>query len=70
MEPYKNLGVEYESGPDLIRVKFSDGSVYLYTDASAGAHNINQMNQLASNGQRLNSFININVRKAYAGKAR
>jgi hypothetical protein len=75
MERYRNLGgdsgiVAYESGPDFIRVQFSDGAIYLYTYASAGAQNIEYMKQLASSGQGLNSFINRAVRKAYARKER
>ena len=36
MEPYKNLSgnsgvVAYETGPDFIKVQFSDGGVYVYT---------------------------------------
>jgi len=75
MERYKNLGgssgvVAYEIAADSIRVQFSDGSVYLYTYASAGTSNIEHMKQLATRGQGLNSFINTNVRKAYARKER
>ncbi len=75
MERYRNLNgdsgvVAYEVGPDFIRVQFSDGAIYLYTNASAGAHNIEHMKQLAKNGLGLNSFINLNVRKAYARKER
>jgi hypothetical protein len=75
MERYRNLGgdsnvVAYENGPDFIRVQFGDGSIYLYTYASAGSHNIERMKQLASSGQGLNSFIMNNVRKAYARKER
>jgi len=50
IERYKNLGGDsgvaaYENGPDFIRVQFSDGSVYLYTYASADAQNIEHMKQ-------------------------
>lgn len=75
MERYANLGgdsgvVGYEIGNDFIRVQFSDGSIYLYTYASADANNIEQMKRLARNGQGLNAFINRHVRKAYARKER
>ena len=75
MERYKNLGRDsgvaaYEVGDDFIRVQFLDGSIYLYTYASAGSHNIEQMKHLARNGQGLNAFINTTVRKAYARKER
>jgi hypothetical protein len=75
MERYKDIdgdsGVAgYEIGPDYIRVKFSDGSVYLYTYASAGSNNIEEMKRLAAAGEGLNAFIIKNVRKRYAKKER
>lgn len=75
MESYRNLGGDsgveaYEIGQDFIKVQFSDGSVYMYTYASAGAGNIEQMKQLAANGRGLNSFINTVVRNDYAWKER
>ena len=56
MEVYKNLGgdsgvVAYEIGNDYVRVKFSDGSIYLYTNGRAGSHNIREMKRLARQGQ-------------------
>ena len=74
MERYKNLSGQsnvsaYEIGSDSIRVKFKDGSVYLYTSASAGSGNIATMRTLAGAGSGLNSFINTNVRKNYASKS-
>ncbi len=75
MERYKNVGGDsgvtgYEIGSDYIRVQFSDGSVYLYTYASAGSNNIEQMKTLAIAGEGLNAFINRNVRKSYERKER
>ena len=75
MTPYKNLGGNsgvraYEIGPDFIRVQFSDNSIYLYTYASAGSHNIEHMKRLAVDGRGLNSFITTNVRYDYARKER
>lgn len=75
MERYANLGGEsavvgYEIGNEFIRVQFSDDSIYLYTYASAGANNIEQMKTLARNGQGLNAFINKHVRKLYERKER
>ncbi len=75
MERYKNLGGDsgvatYEVGDDRIRVQFDDGAVYLYTYASAGLDNIEQMKQLAEHGQGLNGFINTCVRKRYELKER
>ena len=71
MERYGNRGgnsgiVAYEIGHDFITVKFEDGSVYLYTNYSAGSDAIEHMKQLAIAGEGLNSFINRYVRKNYA----
>ena len=75
MELYRNLSgnsgvAAYESGPDYIRVQFSDGSIYLYTEARTGSHNIEKMKELASRGEGLNSFITKYVRYDYARKER
>ena len=75
MKRYRNRGgdsgvVAYEIGPTSITVKFSDGSIYLYTYQSAGSANIERMKRLAIAGEGLNSFINRRVRKRYARKLR
>ncbi|OOG53529.1 hypothetical protein [Polaromonas sp. C04] len=75
MERYANRGGDsnvfaYEIEPSSIQVQFGDGSIYLYTDQSAGAANLAQMKQLANAGQGLNSFINRAVRKGWASKNR
>lgn len=75
MDRYKNLsgdsGVQaYEIGHDSITVEFNDGAVYLYTNGSAGAQNIEEMKRLAIAGRGLNGFINKYVRKNYARKLR
>lgn len=75
MERYKNIDgdsgvVAYEVGADFIRVEFNNNSVYLYTNASAGLQNIEQMKRLAAAGEGLNAFIIKNVRKRYAQKER
>jgi len=75
MERYKNLGRDsnvaaYELGAGSITVQFNDGSVYLYTDRSAGAANLAELQRLAQFGQGLNSYINRYVRKGYAQKLR
>ena len=58
----------YEIGGDNIHVKFKDDSTYVYTYASAGSSNIEQMKSLAINGSGLNSFINSYVKHKYADK--
>ncbi|HEX9805190.1 MAG TPA: hypothetical protein VGA67_05905 [Candidatus Dojkabacteria bacterium] len=73
MERYKNLGgdsgvVAYEIGDDFIKVRFHDGSLYLYNYQSAGSNNIETMKELAIAGKGLNSFINKVVKNRYASK--
>ena len=70
MQKYKNIGgnsniTSYEIGDNYIKVQFSGNAIYLYTINSAGIYNINQMKQLAKQGQGLNSFINKYVRNKY-----
>jgi hypothetical protein len=75
MQRYKNLSgnsgvVAYEICPKHIKVRFSDGTVYLYTNASAGPRHVQHMKDLARRGQGLSSFISTSVREAYARKER
>lgn len=71
MERYANLsgdsGVSaYSIGEDYIWVEFTSGRVYEYTDASAGAGNIEAMKAYAIAGRGLCGFIQRHVRKAYS----
>lgn len=73
MQRYKNLGGNsgvryYEVGDDFIKVQFSDGKTYIYTNQTAGAEKIKMMKILAEIGQGLNSFIMKNARTAYSAK--
>lgn len=72
MQRYKsqvNSGVlAYDIGKDRIKIKFLDGTVYLYTNQSAGAENIEQMKALAERGKGLTTFINQVVKSQYAIK--
>ena len=75
MEDYGNINgksgiLAYEAGPNFIRVKFKDNSVYLYTYESADPHSIEQMKSLAAAGEGLNAFINTKVKERYARKER
>lgn len=75
MERYKNLGRDsnvatYELGAGSITVQFNDGSIYLYTNQSAGPANLAELQRLAQIGQGLNGYINRYVRKGYAQKLR
>jgi len=70
MERYSDIDrdsgvVAFETGADFIRVKFSDGAIYLYNNLSAGSYHIDQMKVLALRGDGLNAYINDHVRKAY-----
>jgi hypothetical protein len=73
MERYRDLDgdsnvLEYELGNDYIKVRFADGSVYLYTYLSTGSQNVEEMKRLAVVGEGLNKFISKFVRKNYASK--
>ncbi len=75
MDRYKNLNgnsgvVAYEIGRGSIAVEFHEGHVYLYTNASAGADNIVEMQRLARAGRGLSSFIARVIRDRYAEKLR
>ncbi len=75
MERYANRSgksgvLAFEIAAEWIRVRFSDGSIYSYTNVSAGAANIEHMKQLAREGLGLNSFIVREVREKYAQKTR
>lgn len=52
----------------VIEVEFGDGSIYGYSETSAGAANVQTMIRLANKGSGLNSFIMKQVRKRYAYK--
>lgn len=75
VEPYKdrdeNSGVvAFEAGADFIRVQFESGSVYLYTNESAGPAAIAWMRVLATSGDGLSAFIARHVRSKYASRER
>lgn len=70
MEKYKNVGggsgvAAYEYGTDFIKVRFTTGKDYRYTNKSAGAENIKKMITLAKKGDGLNAFINKEVKYFY-----
>ena len=56
MKRYGNLhgnsGIAaYEEGSDFIRIRFTSGSVYLYTYDSADEEDIEEMKELAKEGR-------------------
>lgn len=75
MQKYKSINlntgvIAYEFGSDSISVKFRDGSVYLYTNKSAGPAAIAEMKILAEKGVGLTTYINQHVREHYEKKLR
>ncbi|MFC5511442.1 hypothetical protein ACFPOU_09940 [Massilia jejuensis] len=73
MQRYKNLSGEsgvlaYEIGDRSIAVRFTGGERYLYTDGSAGADNIAEMQRLATLGSGLSTFISQVVKDRYERK--
>jgi hypothetical protein len=71
MTPYKNhnSGVTaYALGKDSIRIRFKEGSVYLYTNKVTGSEHVRQMKKLAKEGRGLSTFISTVVKNKYAEK--
>jgi len=73
MTPYQNQAgnsgvLAYQTGPDRISVQFTDGKTYVYTYASAGKRNIEQMKALAETGKGLSTFISRTVKDRYESK--
>lgn len=73
MDRYKNLSgdsgiVQYQLSEGVILVQFSDGSLYEYTNDSAGGNAIAKMHRLAVAGRGLNRFISTTVSKKYSRK--
>jgi hypothetical protein len=76
MTRYLNLSGDssvaaYELSPGAIVVQFTNGSTrnYRYTAASTGgAHHIDAMHRLASQGRGLGSYIQQHVRDGYESK--
>lgn len=60
----------YQPGTGNIAIQFRDGSVYLYTDDSAGKTAINAMKRLAKKGSGLTTYINQHVKDRYAAKVK
>jgi hypothetical protein len=72
MKRYKNLGGDSGvSGYDIklgsIAVQFDSGDTYLYTDQSAGKDNVITMQNLATAGKGLSTFI-AQLKPGYADK--
>lgn len=65
----QNSGIDaYELGDDFIRIRFTSGAVYEYTNDSAGPAEIEHMKYLAVQGKGLNSYLNRAVHERYSRK--
>ena len=60
--------LSYECGLDWIDIRFKSGARYKYTVASAGLHNIEEMQRLAERGQGLSTYISQHAHNCYARK--
>jgi hypothetical protein len=60
--------IAYQITDDGISLKFKDGSLYIYTNKSAGPLAIAEMKVLARNGAGLTTYINQHVRGHYQHK--
>lgn len=49
--------IAYESGPDWIKVKFKDDTVFTYSYKSAGRIHVETMKDLAQSGKYLSTYI-------------
>ena len=73
MEVYMDINSDvyrYEIGSDFIRLQFTAGAQYLYTYASAGQSNIEQMKILAQQGSGLDDFIWLTVVELHESRER
>lgn len=73
MSRYDNWGGDssvsgYKHDDSSITVRFSDGSVYRYTESSVGSYNLEEMKRLAERGEGLNSYIMRNCKYDYESK--
>ena len=73
MEKYKSIAgnsgvIAYEAGADFIKIKFIDGSVYLYSYRNPGKVHVEHMKMLAKKGRGLSTYISRYVRVNYEEK--
>jgi hypothetical protein len=72
---YKNLGgaskvARYELRKDGVTIRFTDHTVYRYTNQSADPANISKMKVLALAGKGLGTFIEANLKDRFLRKVR
>ena len=75
MTLYKNLGgkstvVRYHIAPDALTIRFTNCSVYIYTNQSATPESIAKMKAFALAGKGLGTFIEANLKDRYSRKVR
>ena len=72
---YKNLSgnstvAKYEIKKDAMTIRFTNHTVYRYTNQSADPANISKMKTLALAGKGLGTFIEANVKNRFLRKIR
>jgi hypothetical protein len=72
---YKNLSgsskvARYVIAKDSMTIRFTDDTVYRYTNQSADPANISKMKTLAIAGKGLGTFIDANVKDRFLRKIR
>ncbi|MDE2490682.1 MAG: hypothetical protein KGM24_07525 [Elusimicrobia bacterium] len=72
---YKNLSgdskvAKYELKKDGMTIRFTDHTVYRYTNQTAGPENISKMKALAVAGKGLGTFVEKNVKNRFLRKIR
>ncbi|HCC49055.1 MAG TPA: hypothetical protein DEQ38_13205 [Elusimicrobia bacterium] len=75
MKKYKNLSgkstvAQFELAKDSVKVRFTNQSVYLYSNQATGMANVTQMKTLAEAGKGLGTFIEAKVKDTFARKVR
>lgn len=72
---YKNLSgkstvARYELRKDSVAIRFTDHSVYIYTNQTADPENISKMKTLANAGKGLGTFIEANLKDRFLRRVR
>jgi hypothetical protein len=73
MKRYRNISsnsgiLAYEIGGNFIKIKFTDGEVYIYDYKRPGKTHVEQMKKLALKGKGLATYVNRFVRENYSEK--
>ena len=73
-QTYANLSgrsgvASYAVGPEIIRVRFTSGATYRYTDDTSGPRSVEHMKNLANGGEFLNRYLN-SFKPGYSSRRR